>query len=68
MSIVRRNRAKQTFSLKTRLIKAATASRAAARIAPTEAQRLELLKQARQYEVAAGFDEWLSSPGLQPPE
>jgi hypothetical protein len=37
MTIVRRNRAKQIFSLKTRLIKAAIASRNATRAARTEA-------------------------------
>ena len=63
MTIIRRNRAKQALALKVRLIKAARASRDAANAACTETERLELLKRARRYEVTAGFDEWLSSPG-----
>ena len=68
MTIIRRNRAKQELALKVRLIKAARISRDAAHAACTETERLELLKRARRYEVTAGFDEWLSSPGLRPPE
>ena len=30
-------------------------------------QRDELMRKALQIRVAAGFDKWLSSPGLQPP-
>ena len=68
LTIIRRNRQKQIFPLRTRLAAAAQASRDAAREARTESERRELLKQARRYEVTAGFEEWLSSPGLPPPE
>jgi hypothetical protein len=68
VTTVRRNRAKQQTSLQTRLVGAARASRDAARVARTEIERQELLRRARRYEVTAGFDEWLSAPGLQPPE
>ncbi|HLG82618.1 MAG TPA: hypothetical protein VKY22_16515 [Bradyrhizobium sp.] len=63
-----RNRAKQEFPLKTRLERAAGACRDAARRAGSEAEREMLLRRARRYEVTAHLDEWLSSPGLQPPE
>ena len=68
MTVVHRNRTKQVKSLKARLAAAAEASREAAREARTESDRRELLKQARRYEVTAGFEEWLSSPGLLPPD
>jgi hypothetical protein len=64
MTIVRRNRSKQNFCLKTRLIEAADASQSAALVASTEAERQELLKRARRYEVSTGFD----APGFPPPE
>lgn len=67
VTIIRRNRARQEFPLKVRLIKSARASRDAAHAACTEGERTELLKLARRYEVTAEFDEWLSAP-LQPPE
>lgn len=63
-----RNRTKQEFPLKTRLEQAARASREAARTANTDAEREVLLRKARRYEVTAHLDEWLSSPGLQPPD
>jgi len=63
-----RNRTKQVFPLKTRLEQAARESREAARTAHSEAEREMLLRRARRYEVTAHLDEWLSSPGLQPPE
>ena len=63
-----RNRTKQEFPLKTRLERAAGACRDAARQTNSEAEREMLLRRARRYEVTAHLDEWLSSPGLQPPE
>jgi len=63
-----RNRSRQELPLKARLERAAQASREAARTAHSEAEREVLLRRARRYEVTAHLDEWLSSPGLQPPE
>ena len=40
---------------------------AKARQLPRGTQRDELMRKALQIRVAAGFDKWLSSPGLQPP-
>jgi hypothetical protein len=62
-----RNRTKQELPLKARLEQAARASREAARETDSETEREMLLRRARRYEVAAHLDEWLSSPGLQPP-
>jgi hypothetical protein len=62
-----RNRANQELPLKARLERAAKASREAAQIARSAEARATLLRAARQYEVAAHLDEWLSSPGLQRP-
>ena len=63
-----RNRTRQELPLKARLEKAARASREAARVTESDAEREMLLRRARRYEVTAHLDEWLSSPGLQPPE
>jgi hypothetical protein len=64
----KRNRANQELPpLKARLERAAKASREAAQIARSAEARATLLRAARQYEVAAHLDEWLSSPGLQRP-
>jgi hypothetical protein len=63
----KQNRANQELPLKARLERAAKASREAAQIARSAEARATLLRAARQYEVAAHLDEWLSSPGLQRP-
>ena len=62
-----RNRSKQELPLKNRLEQAARESREAAQSAQSANEREALLKAARRYEVAAHLDEWLSSPGSQPP-
>ncbi len=62
-----RKRYKHETSLKTRLEDAARASREAARTTPSVNKREALLRAARQYEMAAHLEEWLSSPGLQRP-
>jgi hypothetical protein len=64
----KRKRTKQEFALKIRLERAANASREAARIACSPAERDALLKRARRFEITAHLDEWLSSPGLFPPK
>ena len=58
-----RHRIKQELPLKTRLERAAQASREAALAAHSEAEREMLLRRARGYEATAHLDEWLSSPG-----
>jgi hypothetical protein len=42
--------------------------RAEAKLLPPGAAREEMIRRARQAEIAAHLDEWLTSPGLQPPE
>jgi hypothetical protein len=63
---MRRNRRKQTVSFDERLRQAATEAREAARRLPAGQERDELLKKARQAEVAANINEWLTSPTMDP--
>jgi hypothetical protein len=65
--IKRRNRFKQTVPLKDRLLAFAADLRNQASIMPSGRQRDELLKRARRVDTAAHLDDWLNSPGLQPP-
>jgi hypothetical protein len=58
---------KQVSSLSDRLIQQAQNLRQQADGMPAGVRRDELLKKARQAETSANADEWLSSPGLQPP-
>ena len=66
MTITRR-RFKQSQSLEERLITEARRLREGAKLLPPGALRESILKRARQAEAAAHIDEWLRSPGLQPP-
>ena len=61
-----RRRSKQ-ISLKDRLISFAQEARAKAATLRSGPEQLDLLKKARQADAAAEIDDWLSSPGLQPP-
>jgi hypothetical protein len=63
-----RRRFKQVTSLKDRLIQEAESLRKQAQEMPPGAPRDELLRKARQAETAARVDDWLASPGLQPPQ
>jgi hypothetical protein len=62
-----RRRFTQISSLSDRLIQQAQNLRQQADGMPAGVRRDELLKKARQAETTANVDEWLSSPGLQPP-
>jgi hypothetical protein len=64
----KRIRRKHTVSFDERLQKAADQARDAARELPQGEARDALLKRARQAETAAHINEWLTSPGLQPPK
>jgi hypothetical protein len=66
--MLRRRRFKQTKSLKERLLEQAHALREGAKLLPSGPVRDEALKKARRAEAAAHMDEWLNSPGLQPPK
>jgi hypothetical protein len=63
-----RRRFKQVTSLKDRLIQEAESLRKQAQEMPPGALRDELLRKARQAETTARVDDWLTSPGLQPPK
>ena len=59
---------KQITPLNERLLLEAQTLREQARLLPFGPVRDEALKKARQLEAAAHMDDWLSSPGLQPPK
>jgi hypothetical protein len=63
-----RRRFKQTKSLEERLSEESKRLREEAKSLPHGAAREALLRKARQAETASRINEWLSSPGLQPPE
>ena len=64
----KRNRRKNASSTSERLLEAALRARAeAATLPPGPAQR-ELLRKAREAETTAHLNDWLTSPGLQPPK
>ena len=60
--------AAQPKSLKDRLLQKSDRDRERAETLPPGAEREALVEKARQSEAAAHIDEWLSSPGLQPPK
>lgn len=62
-----RRQFKQATSLEHRLAEEAKRLRAAADNAQDIREREMLLRKARQAETAARVNEWLLSPGLQPP-
>jgi hypothetical protein len=59
---------KQTQSLEERLSEEAKRLRAEAKLLPPGAVREEMIRKARQAETASHMNEWLTSPGLQPPK
>jgi hypothetical protein len=59
---------KPTSSLEDRLDREAKRLKEAARHLPSGNERDDLLRRARHLVVAAHLNEWLSSPGLQPPQ
>jgi hypothetical protein len=46
----------------------AEAAKIEAQTLPYEEERAALVKKARQLQIASQINQWLSSPGLQPPE
>jgi hypothetical protein len=63
-----RRRLKQLKSLKERLLDRVNSLREEAKLMRPCFERDALLRKAHQAETAAHMDEWLRSPGLQPPE
>jgi hypothetical protein len=65
---MQRRRFKQTQSLEVRLAEEANRLREEAKLLPPSAQRNEVIRKARQAETASHVNEWLTSPGLRPPD
>jgi hypothetical protein len=65
---MQRQRLKQTNSLEERLAEEATRLREEAKLLPPGAVREALLRKARQAETGSHMTEWITSPGLRPPE
>ena len=65
---MQRRRFKQTQSLEVRLAEEAKRLRREAKLLPPGAKRDEMIRKARQAETATHMNEWLTSPGLRPPE
>ncbi|MBR0716113.1 hypothetical protein JQ632_19400 [Bradyrhizobium liaoningense] len=65
---MRRFRFKPDRTLGERLIKEARLAREKADQLPPSEEREDRLKQGREAYIAANTDEWLNSPGLQPPK
>jgi hypothetical protein len=63
-----RRRFKQAQSLEVRLAEEAKRLREEAKLLPPCTKRDELIRKARQAETASHMNEWLTSPGLRPPE
>ena len=63
-----RRRIKQAQSLKQRLVEQVKRLRDEAKLMRPCLERDALLRKACQAETAAHIDEWLRSPGLQPPK
>lgn len=59
---------KQTRSLEERLSEEAKRLREEAKLLPPGAVREAMLRKARQAETGSHMTEWLTSPGLRPPE
>jgi hypothetical protein len=63
-----RRRFTRALSLEERLAEEAKRLRAEAKLLPPGAIRDEMIRKARQAETGSHMSEWLSSPGLRPPE
>jgi hypothetical protein len=65
---MQRSHSKPAKSLETRLAEEAKRLREEAKLLPPSASREALLRKARQCETGSHVNEWLASPGLQPPK
>ncbi|MET4804588.1 hypothetical protein [Bradyrhizobium sp. LB11.1] len=65
---MKRRRFKQTEPLEQRLAKEAERLKEEAKNLPPGAEREILLRKARQAEIGTHLTEWLTSPGLRPPD
>jgi len=67
MPRIPRNQPKAKASLQDRLKLEAIRLKAGAKALPPGARRDAMMQKARETEIASQVDQWLSSPGLQPP-
>jgi hypothetical protein len=65
---MKRRRVKHEISFEERLAAEAKRLREQAEALPPGIERDELIRKARQAETASRMNEWLQSPGLQPPK
>jgi hypothetical protein len=65
---MQRRRFKNILTFPDRLANEAERLREKAKTKPPGPERDALLRKARQADIAAHMDKWLSSPGLQPPK
>ena len=65
---MQRQRFKHTSSFEERLADQAQRFREQAKTLPPGIERDELMRKARQAEAASHLSQWVSSPGLRPPE
>jgi hypothetical protein len=65
--MMKRRRFKQSLSLKDRLASFAMDARTRADKLPPGPVKEDWLRKARQADTATHLDEWVNSPGLQPP-
>jgi hypothetical protein len=65
---MQRRRFKQTLTLEARLAEEAKRLGAEAKRLLPGAERDEMIRKSRQAEIASHMNEWLTSPGLRPPE
>ena len=65
---MQRRRTKHTQSLEERLAEEARRLRTEAKLLPPGAERDALIRKARQAETGSHMSEWLTSPGLRPPD
>jgi hypothetical protein len=65
---MQRRRIRHTVSFEERLTQEAQRLREQAKSIPPGIERDELIRKARQAETASRMNEWLTSPGLQPPK
>ena len=63
----KRRRFKQAHSLEERLAEDTASLREQIKLTPAGPGREQILRRIRQNETAARMSEWLSSPGLKPP-
>ena len=68
MNIKRRSRKRPATDFKDRLMAFANDVREEARRLPAGDEKYDLIRRARHADTAAHIEDWINSPGLQPPK